>query len=31
MMRTPWTERYWWLLAFGTIPALLALTWLVTR
>jgi hypothetical protein len=30
-MRTPWPERYWWLVAFGTVPALLAVIWWVTR
>jgi len=23
------SERYWWLIAFGTIPGLLAVLWLI--
>ena len=25
----PWSERCWWVLAFGTVPALLVAIWLV--
>jgi len=25
----PFSERYWWVVAFGTLPAIFAVIWLV--